>query len=442
MYFLLRFTFYLIQFVIFINGNERIRFPEGTYPTGEAQATTEELAESEVGTPQYEGGVKPPKFREDWICGYATKFSLIHFGNMKKLNGEFSLHQLYYLNETAEKLKADGFNVEVNRVGYGDVLCNFTFSNETYEDTFAYDYIGSISAFPEETNKVTRSYYMALIGERNGSEVKWMCDGALINHRWILSSAHCFTKPGITPNVVRLGDFNLNDQSDLHQTASNKFIREYSIHSLVFYPDFKDTEGYHDLALIQIPRAIPLRGHNFFPICLPWGEETDRDLVGEGVTLTGWGRTVKDDVKSHQLQEANITVFDNSVCDKDVGSINGNITHAQHSQPLEDTFLCAGSTNDSNQGSCAGDSGSPIVYLKEELDKSKLKSIKINLGKSCDTDQEGPKVGLSAQSIKYVLAGILSRNFKCGMDRPGIYIPINKPIYLEWIKNVAFNEYV
>ncbi|RXG71053.1 hypothetical protein Avbf_01431, partial [Armadillidium vulgare] len=77
----------------------RIRFPEGTYPTGEAQATTEELAESEVGTPQYEGGVKPPKFREDWSD----------------------------LNETAEKLKADGFNVEVNRVGYGDVLCNFPF---------------------------------------------------------------------------------------------------------------------------------------------------------------------------------------------------------------------------------------------------------------------------------------------------------------------------
>lgn len=39
------------------------------------------------------------------------------------------------------------------------------------------------------------------------------------------------------------------------------------------------------------------------------------------------------------------------------------------------------------------------------------------------------------------LAGIVSGGYGCGdKNYPGLYIPINRPKYLKWIKTVVFNE--
>ncbi|KAB7500291.1 Coagulation factor IX, partial [Armadillidium nasatum] len=158
----------------------------------------------------------------------------------------------------AEKLTAEGFNIQVNEVGFGDVLCNFTFSNGTYKNTLEYEFIGSVLPTGGEPAKVARAYYMAQIGEQKEGKIKWLCDGVLINNRWILSAAHCFTEPGVYPNVVRLGDLDKSDFKDPPLDRKREFIRDYPIQQLVPYPEFNVNERYHDIVLIQIPRPIPL----------------------------------------------------------------------------------------------------------------------------------------------------------------------------------------
>ncbi|RXG71051.1 Proclotting enzyme, partial [Armadillidium vulgare] len=317
------------------------------------------------------------------------------------------------LNETAEKLAAEGFNIQVNEVGFGDVLCNFTFSNGTYKNTLEFEYIGSVLPTGGEPAN-------AQIGEQKEGKIKWVCDGVLINNRWILSAAHCFTEPDVNPNVVRLGDLDKSDFKDPPLDRKLEFIRDYPIHQLVPYPDFNST---------------------IFPICLPWDTETNRDLVGLNVTLTGWGATEYRGPKTSRLQEVNLTVYETSVCHEAYSDIP--VNRRRYPQGItEDRLLCVGWKED-GKDACGGDSGAPIVYLKDDSDKSNLKEISITSGKMCGPDKTGTGFGLDAQKRRFVLAGIVSGGFGCGLKEfPGLYTPINKPNYMRWIKEVAFKDYV
>ncbi|RXG57537.1 Plasma kallikrein, partial [Armadillidium vulgare] len=210
--------------------------------------------------------------------------------------------------------------------------------------------IGGVVESPKFGDDWSEFQFDAQIGEQKEGKIKWLCDGVLINNRWILSAAHCFTERDVNPNVVRLGDLDKSDFKDPPLDRKREFIRDYPIQEVVPYPEFNVNERYHDIVLIQIPRPIPLH---------------------------------------------------------------------------------------------SGDSGAPIFYLKDDSDKSNLKRISITSGKMCGPDKTGTRFGLDAQKRRFVLAGIVSGGFGCGLKEfPGLYTPINKPNYMQWIKEVAFKDYV
>ncbi|XP_069956571.1 venom protease-like [Cherax quadricarinatus] len=237
--------------------------------------------------------------------------------------------------------------------------------------------------------------WMALLGEKNGKEIRWFYAGVLISDRWVLSALHCVL--ATTPHVVRLGEHDYNDDND---GAAHE---DFSIVDIIPHPEYFHPQAYHDVVLLKLDHKVKLKPF-INPVCLPWGRESSHSLVGQNVTLTGWGDTQFVGLPSSVLQQVNVTVFKSEECDKSYSTL----LEYSDTWPLgigEET-VCAGDRN-GGRDSCQGDSGGPIVY--------------------------------SNSTRGYILAGIVSRGYGCGLlDYPGLYVNIRHPLYLAWIKNVAF----
>ncbi|XP_066982153.1 clotting factor G beta subunit-like [Macrobrachium rosenbergii] len=104
------------------------------------------------------------------------------------------------------------------------------------------------------------------------------------------------------------------------------------------------------------------------------------------------------------IQEVNVTVFPTSVCDQSYSTLRD--YRIVWPRGIAETVLCAGDPR-GGKDACQGDSGGPVTYLNEEK--------------------------------KYVLAGVVSLGYGCGLSEfPGIYADVRHPPYLSWIKKVAF----
>ncbi|XP_069195458.1 venom protease-like isoform X2 [Procambarus clarkii] len=240
--------------------------------------------------------------------------------------------------------------------------------------------------------------WMALLGERNSGSNTWFCAGVLINDQWVLSALHCLTQATKTVQVVRLGEHDYNDDND---GAAHE---DFGVAESILHPEYLFPQSYHDLALIKLDRKIVFKP-NINPVCLAWGGQSSHSLVGQNVTLAGWGNTEFAGFPSSVLQEVNVTVFQSSECDQSYSTLLEYPT--TWPQGIGQETVCAGDRN-GGRDACQGDSGGPIVTRNPDG--------------------------------RFTLAGIVSRGHGCGLkDFPGLYANLHHPPYLAWIKKIAFN---
>ncbi|XP_037784450.1 venom protease-like [Penaeus monodon] len=238
--------------------------------------------------------------------------------------------------------------------------------------------------------------YTALVGDKDSQgNTNWFCDGSLINAHWILTAAHCFQTR--SASVVRLGehDYSTRSDGDRHE--------DFPVEDTILYPEYRFPQSYHDLALIKLGRRVVFNSH-INPVCLPWGPEAEKDLIGKVVIVTGWGATVHGGSGSTVLQEVALTAFPPSRCDQSYSTL------PQYSRNwpkgIGNETLCAGDPQ-GGKDACQGDSGGPLVYL--------------------------------ADRKRHVLAGVVSSGYGCGLrEFPGLYANLRQAPYLSWVKTVAF----
>ncbi|XP_063913623.1 brachyurin-like [Zophobas morio] len=165
---------------------------------------------------------------------------------------------------------------------------------------------------------------------------RYFCGGVLYNNQWIITAGQCVYNANLF--TIQLGSNYLS--------AEDPNRLELATSSYVLHPDFNPNTLENDIGLIQL--RIPIEFTDYIqPIYTLPANDMKPDFV---LLAMGWGQTTDDDPElAEELNWVAITVLTNDEC---------KITYGNQ---IKDYMLCA--AGNYNQGSCIGDTGSPLVEL-------------------------------------------------------------------------------
>ncbi|CAG2106276.1 unnamed protein product [Medioppia subpectinata] len=228
---------------------------------------------------------------------------------------------------------------------------------------------------------------------------RFLCGGAIINERYVLSAAHCFVRygPGGGAGVgnVRANRFLIKFGG--HRLSDPKIpFREVA--AIIPHKDYNAVQHYHDIALIKLRHKIefmPTVG----PICLPRGQlfANRGEFVGNASKLVGWGATRFGGVVSDELREVDVNILDRKSCHRNYTQLSGH--QIGFPNGINGQLMCAGVIG-GGKDSCQGDSGGPLAL---------------------------------AIDGKWYELGIVSFGYKCAEPGyPGIYTRVQN--FMNWIQ--------
>ncbi|XP_058464079.1 transmembrane protease serine 9-like [Malaya genurostris] len=274
---------------------------------------------------------------------------------------------------------------------FTDTPPNGYFERETLADCpirFYYDHskFNAFYAFGGQRAYQGEFQHMVAIGWTTEDKIQYLCGGALISKRFVLTAAHCAVNGyGNAPDTVRIGD------TDLGSTADDMYAQQISIREFRSHPKYRPSKKYFDIALIELTRDVEMNDA-VCPACL-WLE---KDVPAESMSAIGFGATGFAEDLSPTLQKVTLSAINVTHC-------NDRIPFSHRSLPngLASEQFCAGSDK---MDTCEGDSGGPIQT--ERLDVNGV--------------------------LVPLLVGIVSFGTPCMEGSTGVYTRVSS--YLNWIE--------
>ncbi|XP_050527110.1 serine protease filzig-like [Daktulosphaira vitifoliae] len=179
-----------------------------------------------------------------------------------------------------------------------------------------------------------------------GLFTKNKCGGVLITQKYVISAAHC--QPGFLAHLVAVfGEYDITGEVESKRSISKKIKR------VIVHRQYDAATFENDIALLELESPVSYDQH-IVPICMP---DEDDDFTGRMAVVTGWGRLKYGGGVPSILQEVQVPILENQIC-QELFEKGG------HSKTILNSFLCAGYAN-GQKDSCEGDSGGPLMVEKD-----------------------------------------------------------------------------
>ncbi|XP_060532655.1 CLIP domain-containing serine protease B15-like isoform X2 [Cylas formicarius] len=188
----------------------------------------------------------------------------------------------------------------------------------------------------------------AALYHSKGIQLLYTCGGTLISDRYIVTAAHCVTKPQTNQPVnkkyllVYLGKHNL--------LTFGPEVQDRAIENIHVHPRYNYSVYFNDIALLELVTAVELT--DFVRPCCLWEGNSDLEILADRLgSVIGWGFDENRQL-SRQLMQAQMPVVSTVKC------IYSN--REFFSQFTFENNYCAGFRNGTSV--CNGDSGGGMVF--------------------------------------------------------------------------------
>ncbi|XP_026735241.1 CLIP domain-containing serine protease 2-like isoform X2 [Trichoplusia ni] len=235
--------------------------------------------------------------------------------------------------------------------------------------------------------------WIVRLGYMDEDELVWLCGGALLTDRHVITAGHCVQKSeyGYDLKTVRVGEYDVRTDPDCELKVCAPAVQDRAVKNITSHPSYDKPPFHNDVAIIELETPITFNDY-VAPICLPkTTEQMANVLIGEKMTVAGWGKTnMTTEERGQILQVVSIPVVDPALCDS-----------FGKGYKVAESEICAGT--ELNKDSCGGDSGGPLMKI-------------------FDTP-EGPK--------NYLIGVVSFGPTICGIKKPGVYTSVSH--FLKWI---------